>query len=109
MKFAQTADFRHISHGLRDFFAKKQTAGTRLPSYGLFGCHPYALAKLKGLAVSALLFGRIHLMCAHLNALQCTIIRSGAMVCALFNGAANALVCMTFIHDHVLLIGLVQS
>ena len=78
-------------------------------SHGLFSCRSYALAKLKGLAVGALLFSRIHFMCAYLNALQCTVIRSGTMGCTLFYGAANALVCMTFIHDHVLLIGLVRS
>lgn len=78
-------------------------------SYGLFGCHTYTLAKLKGLAIGALLFCRIHFMCANFNAVQRTVIRCGTMVCTLFYSAANTFVCMTFIHNHVLLIGLVRS
>ena len=61
------------------------------------------LTQLEGIAVGALLLGRIHLMGADLYTVQRAVVRSAAMVCALVDAAVNALVCMTFFHDHVLL------
>ena len=50
----------------------------------------------EGLAVSTLVLSRIHLVGAHKNALQRTVIRITAVVSALLNGAFNALVCVFF-------------
>lgn len=61
------------------------------------------LTQLEGIAVGALLLGRIHLMGADLYTVQRAVVRSTAMVCALVDAAVNALVCMTFFHVHVLL------
>lgn len=61
------------------------------------------LTQLERIAVGALFLGRIHLMRADLYAVQRAVIRGAAMICALVDTAVNALVCMTFFHDHVLL------
>lgn len=42
-------------------------------------------------------------MCANLHPIQRAVIRGAAMIGALRYAAVNALVCMTFFHDHVLL------
>jgi hypothetical protein len=57
----------------------------------------------EGLAVGALILGRVHLMGAHQNPVQRAVVLILAVVCTLLDGAFDALVCMT-VHGSFLLL-----
>lgn len=58
----------------------------------------YCLAKLKGLAVSALVHGRVCFMGANCDAVQRTVIICAAVVRTLGYSAADTFVCIAFFH-----------
>lgn len=58
------------------------------------------LLHLEGFTIGAFCFGRVELMCADADAVQCAVLRIGAMVRALLYGTMDTLVCMTFAHHN---------
>ena len=57
----------------------------------------------KGLAIGASIHSGIYFVSAHLNAVQRAVVLVLAVVCALGNGAFDALVCVT-VHSQFLLL-----
>lgn len=58
---------------------------------------------LEGLAVGALVNGRVCLMRTYRDAVQCAVFRAVAMVCTLGNSAANRLIALRMVHGFDLL------
>lgn len=94
----------HHRHRYQLISSKKQAAWFQFPCSLFPTGISYRLAKLKGLAVGTFLLRRVHLMRTYLNALQCAVLRICTMVRTLIYRTADALVCMTLIHNRVLLL-----
>ena len=63
---------------------------------------PSVLLLAEGLAVSALIGSGVHLVGAHQDLIQRTVVLMAAVMGALLDGALDALVCMT-VHNESLL------
>jgi len=53
---------------------------------------------LEGVTVSALFFGRIHLMCADMDFIQCTVVYSACVVYAVVDGTLDAFIFVLSCH-----------
>ncbi len=59
---------------------------------GCVSTHPKGLLSAEGLAVGTLIHGGVALMSTNQNTLQSAVVAVSAVVCALMNGAFDALV-----------------
>ena len=84
-----------------DLFARRMQVVSGIGKYkkeknrGSICCRGDGLLHAEGLAVGALILGGIDLVGAHQDPVQRTVVLAGAVMCALLNGAFNALVCVT--------------